>query len=94
MKPSRWSIAVGLAWSIAIFGVVNYLSFARRPACFDCGFPRGVPFILFYDATFNGGGEVVWTGLLANILFALVSGLALAWLIHIASRRFGSQRTL
>jgi len=93
MKPSRWSLAIGLAWSVAVFAVTNFLTFARRPACYECSFPRGAPFTLFTDYDFPFGGGIVWTGLLADVLFALASGVALGWLIHWASRRFGPQRT-
>jgi hypothetical protein len=94
----RWSLAVGLGWSTAIFGIVNYLNFVQRPACFDCGFSRGVPFALSYDAGFNDVGRnavdrILWTGVLIDALFVLASGFALAWMIHIAAGRFGAQRT-
>ena len=53
----RQSLALGLGWTVGMFGTVNYFDFTRRPACFDCGFPRGVPFALSYDASFNDVGR-------------------------------------
>jgi hypothetical protein len=93
MKPSRWSLAVGLAWSVAVFSAINCVVLTRRAYCFDCGFARGVPFILFHDGGFPFISRWVdWTGLLADSLVALASGVILEWLIHLASRRFGAAR--
>ena len=93
MKPSRWSVAVGLVRSIVVFGGVNWVALARRAYCFDCGFARGVPFILFHDAGFPFfPARVDWTGLFADILVVLLSGFLLAFLIHMAYTRFGSAK--
>jgi len=56
-----------------------------------------VPFALSYDAGFNDMGRnavdrTLWTGVLVDTLFVLASGFALAWTIHMVSRRFGAQR--
>jgi hypothetical protein len=92
MKPSRWSLVVGLVWSVAVFGGMNWFVLARRAYCFDCGFARGVPFILFHDAGFPLlPARVDWTGLLADVLVATGSGFLLALLIHVAHVRFGSK---
>ena len=94
MKPSRWSLVVGLAWSVIVFGGINWAVLARRAYCFDCGFARGAPFILFHDAGFPlTPSRVDWIGLLADVVVAVLSGLLLASLIHLASVRFGPQRT-
>jgi hypothetical protein len=93
MKPSRWSVVVGLVWSVVVFGGVNWVVLARRAYCFDCGFARGVPFILFHDAGFPLiPARIDWTGLLADILVVLLSGFVLAFLIHMAYIRFGSAK--
>jgi hypothetical protein len=84
------AFAIGIGCSLAAFGVANYLTFLRRPTCFDCGFERGVPFALYGDPTFNSiarGGEVLWNGAIANIAFAVMSGALLAWLIHRATAK-------
>jgi hypothetical protein len=80
-------------WSVVVFGGMNWVLLARKAYCFDCGFARGVPFILFHDTGFPVlPAEVDWTGLLADILVALLSGFLLALLIHVASIRFGSAK--
>jgi hypothetical protein len=73
MKINLRSMTIGLAWSLLTSGVVNWLAFTRKPACFDCAFPRGVPFTLFYDYGFSNGG-VLWKGVIADILFAFGTG--------------------
>ena len=78
-----------LAWSVGLFAVVNWIDFVRRPACFDCGYPRGVPFTLYFDATFNSigqGPDILWSGVGADLAFALASGASLAWAIRRVQR--------
>ena len=68
-----------------VFGGLNWVLLARRAYCFDCGFARGVPFILYHDAGFiNFPADVDWTGVLADIAIALLCGCLLAWLIRMA----------
>jgi hypothetical protein len=93
MKPSRWCVVVGLLWSIVVFGAVNWVALARRADCFDCGFGRGVPFVLFYDAGFPFfPARIDWTGLLADMLVVILSSFLLAFLIHMAYIRLGSAK--
>jgi hypothetical protein len=70
------NLIISLAWSIGLLVIVNWIDFLRRPACFDCGFPRGVPFTLYFDPTFNsitGRGDILWSGVVENVGFALAS---------------------
>ena len=90
MRSWLRSLSVGWAWSFAILGITNYLNLIRRPACFDCAFPRGVPFTLFYDYGFFNGG-IQWSGVLADILFATVSGALLGGSFLSFARRAGDQ---
>lgn len=84
---------MGLVWSIVVFGGANWVALARRAYCFDCGFERGVPFILFHDSGFPFiPARVDWTGLLADILVVLLSGFVLAFLIHMTHIRLGSAK--
>jgi hypothetical protein len=79
------SLAVGVIWSLAIFVVVNCINLLSRPACFDCSYRRGTPFPLYFDPTFtsfDGKGSIVWTGLVADSTFAVLSGILLGLLIH------------
>ena len=81
---------LGLIWSGVWLGIMNCLDLARRPACFDCGFPRGVPFTLYLEPTFNsfdGRGDILWHGAAADMAFAFVSGAALAFLVRLLSKR-------
>lgn len=92
MRPSRWSVAVGLVWSIVVFSGMNWVALAHRPYCFDCGFARGVPFILFHDSGFPlTAARIDWAGLLADALVTMASGFLLALLIHVAHVRFSSK---
>ena len=85
MNRNRWSLLVGLLWSIVVFGGLNWVLLTRRAYCFDCGFARGVPFIVYHDAGFpNFPAEVDWTGLMADIAIERLSGCLLAWLIRVA----------
>jgi hypothetical protein len=83
---------VGLVWSMVVFGGINWVALARRAWCFDCGFARGVPFILFYDAGFPlMPARIDWIGLLADALVATASGFLLALMIHAVYLRYGSK---
>jgi hypothetical protein len=71
---------------------MNWVALARRAYCFDCGFARGVPFILFHDSGFPlTPARIDWTGLLADAFVATASGFLLALLIHVAYVKFCSK---
>lgn len=46
--------------------VVNIVHFFRPVSCADCFFPYGLPFTLFTDGGFAGGGGIVWHGLIGD----------------------------
>lgn len=50
----------------AILVVVNITNFLRPVWCADCFFPYGLPFTLFTEGGFAGGGGIVWLGLVAD----------------------------
>lgn len=50
----------------SILVVVNIADFLRPVSCADCFFPYGLPFTLFTEGGFAGGGGIVWLGLVAN----------------------------
>ena len=50
----------------SILVVVNIASFLRPVWCADCFFPYGLPFTLFTEGGFAGGGGIVWLGLVAD----------------------------
>jgi hypothetical protein len=82
---------VGCVVSIAAFGVLNYRDLSGEPTCWDCFHPYGVPFTLFRDGGFAGGGGIVWTGLAGNLMVATVFAVALAWLLD-RRGNFGDER--
>jgi hypothetical protein len=45
---------------------VNIVHFLRPVWCADCFFPYGLPFTLFKEGGYAGGGGFVWTGLVAD----------------------------
>ena len=47
----------------------------------DCFFPHGVPFTLFGDSGFGGGGGLVWFGLTGDVLLTLAGGALASWVI-------------
>lgn len=50
----------------SILVVVNIINFLRPVWCADCFFPYGLPFTLFTEGGFAGGGGIVWLGLVAD----------------------------
>jgi hypothetical protein len=60
----RFQQCVITAGSILV--VVNIANFLRPALCADCFFPYGLPFTLFTEGGFAGGGGIVWLGLVAD----------------------------
>jgi hypothetical protein len=50
----------------SILVVVNIANFLRPVWCADCFFPYGLPFTLFTEGGYAGGGGIVWLGLVAD----------------------------
>jgi len=50
----------------AILVVVNVTNSLRPVWCADCFFPYGLPFTLFTEDGFAGGGGIVWLGLVGD----------------------------
>lgn len=61
---NRFQRCVIAAASILI--VVNIANFVRPVWCADCFFPYGLPFTLFTEGGFAGGGGIVSLGLIAD----------------------------
>lgn len=59
------------------FGVVNYFNLTRPVDCADCFFPYGAPFTFFRDGGFAGGGGIVWSGVVFDLLAVIAVGVAL-----------------
>ncbi len=60
----RFQSCVIAAASILV--TVNVVHFLRPVWCYDCFFPYGLPFTLFTEGGYGGGGGIVWLGLLAD----------------------------
>lgn len=74
-KRFQWMV-VG---SASILLAINVPHFLRHVTCYDCFFPYGLPFTLFTEGGYGGGGGIVWSGLLADAaivpIFATISTL-------------------
>ncbi len=46
--------------------LANIVHFLRPVDCADCFFPYGLPFTLFTEGGYGGGGGLVWAGIFAN----------------------------
>jgi hypothetical protein len=66
----RYGIA--LAATGLVFVVANTVHFLRRVTCYDCFFPYGVPFTLYRDGGYGGGGGLVLRGLVADTVTVIV----------------------
>jgi len=65
----------------SILVLVNIANFLRPVWCADCFFPYGLPFTLFTEGGFAGGGGIVWPGLVADaaLIPALAALCTLVW---------------
>jgi hypothetical protein len=61
-KRFQWSIIAAASVLVAI----NIIHFLRPVWCGDCFFPYGLPFTLFTEGGYGGGGGFVWTGFVAD----------------------------
>lgn len=58
----QWSTIAAASVLVA----ANVTHFFRPVWCADCFFPYGLPFTLFTEGGYGGGGGFVWTGLVAD----------------------------
>jgi len=91
MRP-EWSSEKGAYWiglsvSVALFGIMNYVSFSRRVTCWDCFFPFGWPFRLFQQGGFAGGRGIVWPGLAADVFLMFAAGVTFSRVLQWAFRK-------
>jgi hypothetical protein len=61
-KRYQWSMIGGASVLVA----ANTVHFLRPVDCADCFFPYGLPFTLFTEGGYGGGGGLVWAGIIAN----------------------------
>jgi hypothetical protein len=74
--------------AIGIFLTANLVSVLRPTACYDCSFPYGLPFAV-YRVTGWLKGQIIWTGLAANVAVVIITGLAIGWVVQSLSRKTG-----
>jgi len=56
----------GTLVSASVLVAINIAHFLRPVSCADCFFPYGLPFTLFTEGGYGGGGGFVWSGLVAD----------------------------
>ena len=78
---------VSVLVSACAFAIINYRNFHRPQNCADCFFPYGVPFTIYDEGGFAGGGSFVWSGLIADVFLMLVLGIASGWVFQKISER-------
>jgi hypothetical protein len=76
-KRFQWSIIA----AASVLAGVNIVNFLRPVWCYDCFFPYGVPFTLFTEGGYAGGGGFVWSGLVtdAALIPAFAAFCTLLW---------------
>jgi hypothetical protein len=70
---------VSLLAAVCLFVAINYKNFSRPQYCADCSYLYGVPFTFFREGGFAGTREIVWGGVVADLLVGMVCAAALAW---------------
>jgi hypothetical protein len=70
MQLSRWSTIVGLIASVGTIALLNYRDLQRYRGD-DMFAPHGVPFALYREGGYAGGGGVVWTGAVFDLSVTL-----------------------
>jgi hypothetical protein len=89
-KPTRTSqrYEIAVAATALVFVIVNTIHFLRPATCFDCFFPYGLPFTIYRDGGFAGGGGLVLRGLAADAatVIAIAVLLGTFW-EHFAAKR-------
>jgi hypothetical protein len=78
---------------MSMFAVLNYRNLFRRGFCDDCALPYGLPFTFFRGNGFEGGGGIVWTGMISDLLLVLACGAAIAQLLDWVFKAAKPQRT-
>ena len=71
---------IALAATCLVFVIANTVHFLRRVTCYDCFFRYGVPFTLYRDGGFAGGGGLVLRGFIADAATIIVCSVFLGGL--------------
>ncbi|MGE5321613.1 MAG: hypothetical protein ACM3SW_02040 [Actinomycetota bacterium] len=78
-RRNVFRFSAGLLASAGVFTIVNYRNFTRPHDCWDCFFPYGLPFTIYHEGGYAGGGGFVWAGLAGDLLLVVVVGMVLGW---------------
>ncbi len=74
------------------FNVANsFYYYKTGVSCADCFFHYGVPFAYFNEGGFGGGGGYIWSGVLADGLLIVGSGVVVALTWKRLVKRFPKQ---
>ncbi len=79
-QTSSQRYALSFAATGLIFIVANTAHVLRPVWCADCFFPYGIPFTFFRLGGFAGGGGVVLSGIAADLLVIMSTGVILGGL--------------
>lgn len=94
VKSIPFALGFGLGFSFLLFLNLYLLSRSHElpggGLCMDCGLPVGFPFTLYRTETIMGGEGFVASGVFANGVMAIVSGLILGWMFQSGWRAFSS----
>ena len=74
---ARYGISVFV--SLCLFVAINYMNFKRPRDCADCFYLYGVPFTFFREGGFVSIRELIWGGVVADLLVVMACAAALAW---------------
>lgn len=88
--PSKRFI-VGFLAGFALLAAANVYSYLRmgvtgRADCNDCSVSFGFPWPLWVKGGFVGVSDVLWGGLLADALVAVVAGVVVGLLLRVTSK--------
>lgn len=80
---------LGLVVSLLLVLTANLVSYILNRDCFDveCTYMFGFPFPVYHHGTFLHLDDILWTGVMLNVLVAIVFGFGVSLLIGRFLRR-------
>jgi ABC-type antimicrobial peptide transport system permease subunit len=85
VPPQIKAFVAGFTLGILIFVALNYFSYLHNvcpPTIDDCGWSFGFPMHLYLEGGFFTFKEIIWLGLVIDILFAFGLSLLLGFLSY------------
>lgn len=89
------AFSVGFLIGFVSISLVNYYSYLQnRPgnSCDDCGWSFGVPFHLYQEVGFFHIKEILWFGLIADVLFAVIFSFILEFILKFVWAKIQPQK--